>query len=303
MNNLQNCDDLVAAVFVSVDKSMKNGTHDAVIEYFFDQSSSVLLPPDDHQNPPNFNLEDADVTVGRIIDSSQHVNSQMENSSDPNEGMDSMFSDEFSMPVDPFEGVEIPFDLNVSSPVSLSYSHCQPQFNNSNSNSIGHAPSPTNNCIQQSSPYYLSDLHYHPFVPSQPTSPPHYCFGSTQVAPYMPDLQIQPTFDLDVSIKKPIKMNRKGAPPCPGPKSADINMNDWYVIDENGKKRRPLLHEFLRMLLNNESYSHIAKYVDKRQGVFKFYDRNKVAELWEMVKGRNTDKSKFYFIYYYLNST
>jgi hypothetical protein len=303
MNDLKDCDALVTAWSLSYGKSIQNG-NDPVTRYILNTSNPVLLTPGDHRTPITFNPEAVDIDVGMIINSSQNFNSEMQNSSDPSEWIDSLFVDEPSMPIEMKE-FSTSFYPKLPSPVSFSYSQFSPQFTNSHPNSIVHALPPMDNCRQQSSSCYFSGLQYHPFASTQTISPPCYYFGSTQVAPYTADIQVQPTLDFNASslsepIKKPIKAKQKGIPPCPGSKSGGIDMNDWYVKDENGKKRRPFLHEFLRILLDNEKYSHIAKYVDKGQGIFKFYDRNKAAELWELVKARNTDISKFHSFHYYL---
>jgi hypothetical protein len=113
----------------------------------------------------------------------------------------------------------------------------------------------------------------------------------------MPHPLLTSSIDFDPpSVKKPVKNRRNPTPPSPPLDRQYINLNDWHLTDENGRKRRPLLHEFVRILLENENYSHIAGYVDKRKGIFKFYEREEVAALWGLVKGRNGTSSKFYFI-------
>jgi hypothetical protein len=318
MNDLQDCDDLITAWSLSYGKSMQNG-NDPVTRYILDSSNPVLLTPDcnlnlvslptvDHRDPPKFDINDVDWTALEMINSCEHLDSATENSSDPSEWIDSMVADGPPMLTERFEEFDPPLYPQLPNTASFSYNQLQPQFINSNPNSIPHVFSPIDNCHQQSSSSYISGLQYHPLAPPQPISPSRYYFGSTQVAPVTADIQVPSTYDFDASslsspIKKSIKTNRKRTPTYPGLKcGVGIDINDWYVKDENGKKRRPLLHEFLRMSLDNENYSHIVRYVDKRQGIFKFYDRNKAAELWELVKARNSDMSKFHFIYYYLNN-
>ncbi len=87
--------------------------------------------------------------------------------------------------------------------------------------------------------------------------------------------------------------NKQNAIPA---SSQYTNMNEWLIPSEtDGKKRRPLLYEFLRLLLDNKNYSHIVEYVDRKKGIFKFHERNEAAKLWQQVKGRNSDLSKFFF--------
>jgi hypothetical protein len=133
---------------------------------------------------------------------------------------------------------------------------------------------------------------------------PDYDFGFTEVIYDTNNNQAASVLDFDFfsplspeikkSTKKSQKSNCKLGSSCPPPPSS--NANEWLVIDENGKKRRPLLHEFLRQLVDNENYSDIAAYVDRRRGIFKIYKRDVAATLWKFVKGRNSDSGKFIFI-------
>lgn len=73
-----------------------------------------------------------------------------------------------------------------------------------------------------------------------------------------------------------------------------ISIEEWLIMDEaSGRSRRPLLHEFLRQLLDNENFSHIATYVDRKRGIFKFQQKKVAAELWQIVKGRNSDTGNY----------
>jgi len=137
---------------------------------------------------------------------------------------------------------------------------------------------------------------------------PNYYFGSTEVAPYMPNIQEEPIIDSDLlsilSSSTMIKssMNNKQNVISASPQYT--TMNEWLIpCETDGKKRRPLLHEFLRLLLDNTNYSHIVEYVDRKKGVFKFNERNEAAKLWQQVKGRNSDLSKFFFLLYIINNS
>lgn len=67
----------------------------------------------------------------------------------------------------------------------------------------------------------------------------------------------------------------------------------WMIYDKTlARERRPLLYEFLRLLLDDSNYRHIATYVDRENGVFKLIKPKEVARLWKDVKGRNSDTSK-----------
>ncbi|CAF0780648.1 unnamed protein product [Adineta ricciae] len=99
----------------------------------------------------------------------------------------------------------------------------------------------------------------------------------------------------------------------PMSKSNDIkgfNLDEWLIVSETGgKMRRPHLHEFLRILLDNPKYSHVAQYTDRKKGIFKFLERHEAAKLWQDVKGRNCDTKMTYqnlargIRFYYPNGT
>jgi hypothetical protein len=79
----------------------------------------------------------------------------------------------------------------------------------------------------------------------------------------------------------------------PSSPSCVINTKKFYVIEEaTGRERRPFLYEFIRLVLENDEYSHIASYVDRKQGIFKLHKPKEIAQFWKQVKGRNSDNSK-----------
>ncbi len=83
------------------------------------------------------------------------------------------------------------------------------------------------------------------------------------------------------------------SPPSSPLKSKSSNLKDFLVYDEvTGRERRPLLHEFIRLILEQDEYSYMAEYVDRKQGIFKLHRPKDVSELWKHVKGRNSDNSK-----------
>jgi hypothetical protein len=165
------------------------------------------------------------------------------------------------------------------------------------------ARSPVDGIVQQSNPYNAVEIHYQPIAQPSLIPSPAYNFGPTQLAPYMFEIPVVSTSDCEPqSIKKRGKkrpnVSSSTPPPPPPPPSPDPpRMNEWYLRDENGRRRRPLLYEFLRLLLNNRNYSDIAEYVDKRNGIFKFYQRERAAQMWGLVKGRNGSSSKFHMNY------
>ncbi|CAF3316030.1 unnamed protein product [Rotaria socialis] len=61
-----------------------------------------------------------------------------------------------------------------------------------------------------------------------------------------------------------------------------------------GRLRRPLLHEFIRLLVEHDEYSDVAEYLDRERGIFKLHKPDEVAELWKNVKGRNSDNNMTY---------
>ncbi|CAF0886139.1 unnamed protein product [Rotaria sordida] len=121
-------------------------------------------------------------------------------------------------------------------------------------------------------------------------------FGSVEIADFMTNIQEQPTFDFDLSpASPPMKKPRKKKQNRILSNLPHIDVREWFVTDEtSGRSRRPLLHEFLRQLLNNKNYSHIATYIDRSKGIFRFYQKNTAAELWQRVKGRNSDSVMTY---------
>ena len=73
-----------------------------------------------------------------------------------------------------------------------------------------------------------------------------------------------------------------------------INIKRFLVYDEiTGRQRRPLLHEFIRRILETDEYSYLAEYIDRKTGVFKLYQPKQISQLWQYVKGRNSDNGKF----------
>ena len=154
------------------------------------------------------------------------------------------------------------------------------------------ARSPVDGIVRQSNSYAASEIHFQP-IPQQAIMPSLASnFGSTQLAPYMPvvPLVVTSTYELK-SIKKSSK-KKSSASTSTHLAAPDLpRMAEWYLKDENGRRRRPLLHEYIRLLLANKNYSEIAEYVDKSRGIFKFYQREKAAQLWGFVKGRNGSSS------------
>ncbi|CAF1557134.1 unnamed protein product [Didymodactylos carnosus] len=73
------------------------------------------------------------------------------------------------------------------------------------------------------------------------------------------------------------------------------DIHEWLVVDKITKReRRPYLYEFIQRLLDNPSYYHLATYIDKSVGIFKFHQPNEVAKLWKYIKGRNSGNTMTY---------
>ena len=161
------------------------------------------------------------------------------------------------------------------------------------------ARSPVDGIVKQSNTYDATGIQYQP-IP-QPALMPSVAssFGSTQLAPYIPVTPFVPTSNCEPqTIKKSVK-KKSNSSPSTRPASPDPpRMAEWFLRDENGRRRRPLLHEYIRLLLENRHYSEIAEYVDKSRGIFKFYQREKAAQLWGFVKGRNGASRKFCLKYH-----
>jgi hypothetical protein len=121
-----------------------------------------------------------------------------------------------------------------------------------------------------------------------------YFQGSSTVIPHTPNLSnksvnspLSPTPSESNSISSP------NSPSC----SNRFNTRKFLVFDvTTGRERRPLLHEFIRLLLEYAEYSHIAEYVDRKQGIFKLHKTKDISELWKQVKGRNSDNRKSIFL-------
>ena len=72
-----------------------------------------------------------------------------------------------------------------------------------------------------------------------------------------------------------------------------LRRSSWMIFDKTvGRERRPLLYEFLQLLLDDPNYASMAEYVDRRQGIFILRKPKEVARLWKDVKGRSSNASK-----------
>ena len=73
------------------------------------------------------------------------------------------------------------------------------------------------------------------------------------------------------------------------PTEVPFNARDWLVHDiATGKFRAPRQNEFLYLLLENPRYSSYLSWLNKRDGLFKIHQPQRVATLWRTVKSRKT---------------
>ncbi len=70
---------------------------------------------------------------------------------------------------------------------------------------------------------------------------------------------------------------------------------EWLVIDRTSKRRRaPRLYEFLIILLQKPHYVSYASYKDQSLGIFEVHQPEKVADLWQQVKNRQSNQNMTY---------
>jgi hypothetical protein len=123
----------------------------------------------------------------------------------------------------------------------------------------------------------------------------YFCEQST-VVPHVPNLSSESIMNVNSPLS-PSSVETKNISPANSPSHQNqFNIQKFLVFDPTtGRERRPLLHEFLRRILDIDEYSHIAEYTDRQQGIFKVHKRKALAELWRHIKGRNSDNGKFNF--------
>jgi len=110
--------------------------------------------------------------------------------------------------------------------------------------------------------------------------------------------QLHATYPLSPSSINPSEKQRsKMSLPSSPLYSEHVDERKFHIVDQvTGRARRPYLHEYIRLLLENDEYSHIIQYVDRKQGIFKLHKPKEIADLWKRVKARNSDNSKLIFI-------
>lgn len=74
-----------------------------------------------------------------------------------------------------------------------------------------------------------------------------------------------------------------------------INPKEWLVKDSNSKRARPpRLFEFLLLLLQKYHYRSYASYKNRAEGIFEIHEPEKVANLWQHVKNRQSNQNMTY---------
>jgi len=70
---------------------------------------------------------------------------------------------------------------------------------------------------------------------------------------------------------------------------------EWLVADQTSRRlRAPRLYEFLFLLLQKPHYASYASFTDKSHGIFKVHEPEKIADLWEQVRNRQSNLKMSY---------
>ena len=70
---------------------------------------------------------------------------------------------------------------------------------------------------------------------------------------------------------------------------------EWLVQDPSStRKRSPRLYEFLILLLQKPGYQSCASFSNKSKGTFQIHQPERVAELWQAVKNRQSNQKMTY---------
>jgi hypothetical protein len=97
---------------------------------------------------------------------------------------------------------------------------------------------------------------------------------------------ISPSYEEPYSSVNPIKNNSLDIPTDP---------REWLVTDQTTRRQRPpRLYEFLILLLHKAHYASYASYKDRALGLFEIYEPEKVADLWQQVKNRQSMQKMTY---------
>ena len=82
---------------------------------------------------------------------------------------------------------------------------------------------------------------------------------------------------------------------CTNDNEKSFNLEELIIQDVLSRKvHRLKLHEFLRLLLDNEVYASYSSWINKDQGLFKIHKPTEVASIWGRIKARKTAGSLDY---------
>lgn len=74
-----------------------------------------------------------------------------------------------------------------------------------------------------------------------------------------------------------------------------MDRKEWMVQDSVTRRfRSPRLFEFLILLLRKPHYESYASFTDQLKGIFQIHRPDKVAELWQAVKSRQSNQKMTY---------
>ena len=92
----------------------------------------------------------------------------------------------------------------------------------------------------------------------------------------------------DVFERQPVNMAEQ-------PMEVPTDLNEWKVDDVTmNRQRSPLIIEYLFLLLNNPRYSSYASFTNRAEGTFRIDQPERVAALWQQVKGRQSSSPMTY---------
>ncbi|CAF0768569.1 unnamed protein product [Adineta steineri] len=74
-----------------------------------------------------------------------------------------------------------------------------------------------------------------------------------------------------------------------------LNRKEWLIQDSPSQRyRAPRLFEFLILLLRKSHYESYASFTDRSKGIFQVHRPDKIAELWQAVKSRQSQQKMTY---------
>lgn len=113
-----------------------------------------------------------------------------------------------------------------------------------------------------------------------------------------PSLISVENFPNDFEIESSVSSEESYALPVPPSlisHDIPINRREWLVKKRTEDRARPpLLFEFLLLLLEKPHYESYASYKNKAEGIFEILEPEKVADLWEHVKNRQSNRRMDY---------